>query len=123
MSAAARAEGATRWPAASSSSRGLELFQDLGADRLDLGDDDVGRVAGNGATKSFGIEHREDVGFVCDLHGRRLGVAVAGGDMGAEAFGRDGELAAELAGAEQQQAGSEGHAPGLQATWRSMPSQ
>ncbi len=51
------------------------------------------------------VEHREDLAGVSHLHRRRIGVAVAGDDPAAEPLGRNRELAAELAGAEQHQAG------------------
>ena len=80
----------------------LDLFEHLGADRLDLGDDIIGLVALDRGAQQFLVEHREDLGFVGDLHRRRAGIGVARDDIGAEALGRDGEFLAELARAEEE---------------------
>src|SRR5206468_1136519 len=54
-------------------------------------------------TQLLAVEHREDLERVGELHRRGVGVAVAGDHPAAETLGGDGELAAELARAEQHQ--------------------
>ena len=99
VSCTALADGATRQPSR------FELGQRRGVDRLDFGDDDVGLVLLDRRAKRRAVEHREHFERVGDLHRRGVGVAVAGDDPAAEALGGDGELAAELARAEQHQGG------------------
>ena len=91
---------------------GLQRDQLLGADRLDLGHDMIGPVLLDRGAQRGAVEHREDLARVGDLHRRRAGIGIAGDDIGAEPLGRDDELAAELARAEQQDFGGEGHAAG-----------
>ncbi len=85
----------------------LELDERRGVDRLELGDDDVGLVLLDRGAKRGAVEHREDLERVGHLHRRGVGVAVARDHPAAEALGGDGELAAELARAEQHQGGGE----------------
>jgi hypothetical protein len=83
----------------------FELGERRGVDRLDLGDDDIRPVFLDRLSKCLAVEHREHVKGVRELHRRRIGVAIAGDDPATEPLGGDGELAPELAGAEQHQGG------------------
>ena len=83
----------------------LQIGQHRGVDRLDLRHDEVGPVLLDRRAQRGAVEHREDFARVGDLHGRRIGIAVAGDDPAAEPLGGDGEFAAELARAEQHEGG------------------
>ena len=80
----------------------LEREEGVGGDGLDLRDDEVGLLFFDHRAELLGVEHREDVARVGDLHGRGVVVAVAGDDVDAEALELEGDLLAELAGAEQE---------------------
>ena len=80
----------------------LELEQLAGADRLDLGHDEVGRVAPHATGERRAVEHVDHLVSVRHLHRGSVGVAVHGDHAAAEALGADHELLAELARAEQE---------------------
>ena len=85
----------------------FELGQRRRVDRLDLGDDDVGLVLLDRGAERFSVEHRKDLERVGELHCRRVGIAVARDHPAAQALGRDRELAAQFARAQQHQGGGE----------------
>ena len=80
----------------------LEIVEPFGADRLDLGDDDVGVVALHDGRQRIAVEHVEDLRSVGHLHGRGSGVTVAGHDGLAEPLRGNHEFLAQLSRAEQQ---------------------
>ena len=88
---------------------GLQRLQFLGPDRLDLRHDKIRPVRFDRSAQRRAVEHRENRGGIRHLHRRRAGIGIAGDDKSAEPLGGDGEFAAELAGAEQQDLGGEGH--------------
>ena len=77
----------------------------------------VGAVLFDRGTQRVAIEHRENLGFVGDLHRGRAGVTVAGDHMAAEPFCRNDELAAKLTGTEQENLCSGGHSGQLSVSW------
>ncbi len=88
----------------------LDLGEHRGADRLDLGDDEIGVVLGDRGAQRDPVEHREYLTRIGDLHRGRIVIAVAGDDPAAEPLGRNDEFAPQFARTEQQDLGGGGHA-------------
>jgi hypothetical protein len=82
----------------------LELLQRRRVDGLDLGDDEVRLLQLDDAPDLGAVEHADDVRAMRHLHGRRVGVAVHGDHLDAQALRLDHHFLAELARAQQQQA-------------------
>ena len=80
----------------------LEVVEAFGADRLDLRDDDVRAVFGNGGRKGLAIQHVEDFAGIGHLHGRCSDILVARNDRLAQSLGRNHELLAQFARAQKQ---------------------
>ena len=101
VSEAARAEGTTVKPLSSNScSTSVRIASISGTMKS-------GRCFSIAAWSASGIEHGEDLGLVRHLHGRRIRITVARHHMAAIALGRDHELLAEFAGAEEEDSGCE----------------
>ena len=81
-----------------------DLDQDVGGDGLDLGHDDVRPFLLDQALQRGGVGHRDHVGAMRDLVARRVGVAVDGDGLHAEALQRDDDFLAEFAAAQQHDA-------------------
>ena len=64
----------------------------------------MGHLGRDHAREDVGIGHRDDVTAVGHLHGRGIGVAVDGDDLDAQPLQLDGNLLAELTGAEEHDA-------------------
>ena len=73
-------------------------------DRLDLGHDQVRPLARDQRAQRGAVEHVEHVAAMRDLHRRRVGVAVGGDHLDAEALQFDRHFLAQFARAEQQHA-------------------
>ena len=86
----------------------FQLHQRGSGNRFDLGHDQVGTLGLDDLAQRLGVEHGNHMTAVGDLHGRRIGVAVDGDHLDAEALQLDRDLLAELAGAEQQDLGGVG---------------
>ena len=84
---------------------GLELHEHVGGDRLDLGHHQVRLLLCDHGAECRTVEHRQDVAAVCDLHGGRVGVAVARDDLAPQPLELDGHLLAQFARAEQEDTG------------------
>ena len=80
----------------------LEIVEPLGADGLDLGNDDVGVVFGHGGGQGVAVEHVEDFAGVGHLHGGSARIGVARHDGLSEALRRNHELLAQFARAQEQ---------------------
>ena len=88
---------------------GLHIGQYLRADRLDLRHDQVWLMFFDRCAQPVAVEHRKDLAGIGDLHRGRMVIGVAGDHIGAQTLGRDGEFAAQFAGAEEQDFSGEGH--------------
>ena len=75
----------------------LKLRQGIGGDGFNLGDDKVGLDLGHQGAQGGTIEHIQHVGFVGNLHGGSIGVAVGGDHFYAKALQLDGDFLAEFA--------------------------
>ena len=79
----------------------FEVVEAFGADRLDLGDDDVGAVPGHGGGERIAVEPREHLAGVGHLHGRGACIGIARHDGLSQPLRRDYELLAQFARTEQ----------------------
>jgi hypothetical protein len=97
---------------------GLQLGEHFGADRLDFWHDIIGPMLLHRGAQQLAVEHREDLEIIGHLHRRGACIGVARDHMGAEPLGRDHELAAELARAEEQDLRRERHVLAFHLGWR-----
>ncbi|MOA07786.1 hypothetical protein D3C78_1275060 [compost metagenome] len=84
---------------------GLQLDQGIGGDRLDLGDDVVRLLLLDHRAQGGAVEHADHMAAMRHLHGRRVGVAVDGDHLAAQALQFDGDFLAQLARAAQEHTG------------------
>ena len=77
----------------------LEIGEDFGADRFHFRYDEIGLMLVDRGGEKVGVQHREYLEPVGDLHRRRACIAVAGDDLRAQPLGRYGEFPAQFAGA------------------------
>ena len=83
----------------------LDVDEHVGRDRLDLGHDELRPFLLDQPLQRRRVGHRDHVRAVRDLVPRRVGVAIDGDDLDAEALQRDDDFLAELAAAEQHDPG------------------
>ena len=82
--------------------RPLEIVEPLGADGLDLGNDDVGTVFFDRRGQRVAVEHVEDLRGVGHLHRGSARILVARHDGLSQPLRRNRELLAQLAGAQKK---------------------
>jgi hypothetical protein len=90
----------------------LQRDQSLGVDGLDLRHDQRRTLQRDQRAQRVAVEHAQHMTAMCDLHRRRIGVAVGHHHLAAEALQLDRDFLAQLAAAEQQHAQSEGRERG-----------